>query len=461
MKTISFTLVFTLTGLMAYSQIRTTNVHVTSTTSNLSVGSTTTTTHSTNNTTTNTYKPERTDYSNNNSNTYSNNNSYTNNNNYSNNNTSNNSYSNNSNSSSNGYGSYGNYNNSYNNNSYYNNNSNYNSNSNSNSQNSYRATDVNSYGAQIVTEDKTTTGVAKSAYNIPNQFSNYRKNTAIERFFNNNQKTSQTFIINAQVENTLKGTGGTIVKIAPNSFVTADGELVKGDVEFEMKEMYGKSDMIFSNASTVSNDVALVSGGEIYTGATKNGEPLILATDKPMLIEVPAAAGSNEPMQLFNGQPDRNTVNWNLASPNSVTPVLNTNSPTGYSYNFSSNSMNWLNCDQFNRSLSPNTKVTVRLPRQYDSTNTAVFIVFAGQNTVTKFDNYNPYSFTNMNMSSFDTRWYSVPTGSDVTIVAISEINGQFYSSMQRATLMQNHEADLVMSPTTLDEIKTDMEKLP
>ena len=430
MKTITFAIAFTLTGLMAYSQ-RISNVSTTSITPNFNVGSTTTSTYSNSNS-------NYSNSSNNNSSNYNGNNGYN-----------NNSYYNN-----NGYNSNNNnYNNGYNNNNYYNN-----TNNSTYGQNSYHSTD-NSYGTQLLTEDKGKPILEKSIYNIPDQFNNYRKNTAIERFFSNNQKTSQTFIINAQTQNTLKGTGGTIVKIAPNSFVNKNGEVVTGNVDFELKEVYQKSDMIFSNAHTVANDVPLISGGEMFMGATKNGEVLTLANDKPILIEVPAATGSTESMQLFNGKPDRNTVNWNLAGPNSVTPVLNTNSSTGQSYNFSSNSMNWLNCDKFNRSTKPSTKVTVRMPQQYDSTNTAIFIVFSGQNTVTKFDNYN--KLDRSMQSAFDTKWYSVPTGSDVTIVAISEINGQYYSSMQRTILVKDHQADLVLAPTTLDQFTKDMEKLP
>jgi len=125
--------------------------------------------------------------------------------------------------------------------------------------------------------------------------------------------------------------------------------------------------------------------------------------------------------------------------------------------------MNWINCDRFMRTNGNSTKMNVRLPQQYDTTNTAIFIVFAGQNTVTKFDNYKQLDRTTniLNISNFDTKWYSIPVGSDVTIVALSEVNGQYYSSMQRTVVVKDHLADLVMQPTTLDQFKVDMDKLP
>jgi hypothetical protein len=407
---------------------------------------------------------------NNNSNTNNNNNSNSNNNwntnsSWSNNNYNSNNYNNNSNNNnSNRNNSYnGGYNNGYN--SY--NNSNYNSYQTFDEKQSYTARDEN-YGAKTVSEDQGKMSAKSNPFNINNMKSNYRNNTAIEKFFKQNQKPSQIFIINAQQENTVKGTGGTVVKIAPNSFVDKNGEVVKGDVEFEMKEMYSKSDMILSNAHTVCNDQVLKSGGEVFIGASRNGEPLILAHDKPMSVGFPTI--SKEPMQLFNGEPNNSSVNWNLSSPTEVTPIADPNSSTGYSYNFTSSNMNWLNCDAFtNRRsnsfgpLNPTTKVNVRLPNRYDSTNTAVFLVYKGQNSVTKFDGFSTYDGTTRmksDQNAFDTKWYSVDQGSDVTIVAISEINGQYYSSMQSTIIQKDHTADLIMNPTTLDQFKTDMENI-
>jgi hypothetical protein len=306
-------------------------------------------------------------------------------------------------------------------------------------------------------------------YNTTKMMSNYRNDTAIEKFFQQNQKPSQVFIVNAQLECRLTGAGGTIVKIAPNSFVDENGEVVKGEVQVEMKEMYTKSDMILSNAHTVCYNAPLKSGGEIFLGASRNGEPLILANDKPISVEVPAT--SAETMQLFNGKPDGNTIDWDLASPVEIIPVINSNSSTGFSYNFISPNMNWLNCDRFVSSRNPSdisyytptTKVNVRLLNIYDSTNTAVFIVYDKQNTVTKFDGFYKYDGSTKllpDQNGFNTEFYSVQEGSDVTIVAIAVIDGRYYSSMEQTRIQKDHVSDLMMSPTNLDRLKLDLENL-
>ncbi len=454
MKTIVTTLLLATTFLAVSAQRNTSiskgNISTTTTQSYSSSNITNQSTYSRPNDNTNTYNSNVYTYSNDNNNSNNNSNS-----NYNNNNSNwinTNTYDNNN------YYNNNNYN--YNNSNYYNNNNNYNgynsyNNSNYN-KNAYVVND-NSYGAQEITEDKTKLTPLSNPYNTTGMLSNFRKGTAIEKLFNQTQKPSQVFIINAQQENTLKATDGTIIKIAPNSFIDKNGDVVKGDVEFEVKEMYNKSDMILSNAHTVSNDMVLKSGGELFLGAERNGQPLTLANNKPIAIEMPAES-NGEPMQLFNGKPDRNTVNWNVANNNEVSPVRNPNSSTGYSYNFSANNMNWLNCDKF-MPRSGNTKMSVRMDKQFDTTNTAVFIVYRDQNSVTKFDGFSTYDGSTRMLpeqSMFDTKWYSVPTGTNVTIVAISEIKGQYYSSIQNTVIQKDQVMDIMMYPTTLEDFKTE-----
>lgn len=456
MKTVTLISAVLLSGILSSYGQRSANIQTN--TSNANMGST--------NVNSSRFNSDNKTVTNNSNDNANNNNNWSINNNSSNNSSSNNSNSNTNWSNNNNYYN-NNLNNGYTNNGYYNSNYNNNqlyTNSNNNyttqNQNSYKAVDEN-YGNEVSTVDKNTLLNFKNQYNISDMRSNYRNGTNIDRLFTKYQQPSQIFIIDAQAENTLKGTDGTILKIAPNSFVTKNGELVKGDVEFEMKEIYDRSDMVLSNAHTVCNDLPLESGGELYLGATRNSEPLILAADKNILIEMPAR--SNKEMQLFNGMPDRNSVNWNVANPNTVTPVLNSNSATGSSYNFSTTSMNWINCDKFMRSNASNTKINVRVPKQFDTTNTAVFIVFAGQNTVTKFDHFTRFNqlSNESDRSTFDTRWYTVPVGAEVTIVAISEVDGQVFSSIQPTKIMKDQVAELEFNPTTMDEFKNKMYTLP
>jgi len=350
-----------------------------------------------------------------------------------------------------------------NNNGYYNNNNGYNnSNYYGNNNNSYYTTTntprnyEGNFGSDVITGNK---GFSKNPYNITNRNSNYKNKTAIDKFFTKNQKPSQIFTINAQTQNTVKANDGTIIKIEPNTFVRNNGDVFTGDVNLEVKEMYNRSDMVFSNASTVSNDMPLISGGEVYIDArSKDGEVLRMDDNKPMAIEMPARIGTKDEMQLFYGEAGNNSVNWNLANANTVAPVANSNVSTGSSYNFNTTAMGWINCDKFMRSNNPGTKVRVDIPRAFDTTNTAVFLVFSGQNTVTRCDYFKQLDEYRPN--NFYTRWYSVPVGTEVTVVSISEINGEYYSAFNHTFIGKDHVENLNPSPTTLEIFKKDMENL-
>lgn len=366
------------------------------------------------------------------------------------------SYSSNTNSSSNSWSNNNNYNNNnWNNNSnsnYYYNNNNYGNNGNSDS-NGYKAKDEN-YGSTMVSES---TSPSTNPFNILHRVPLYNNNNPINKLFNQIQTPSQTFTINAQSAHTLKGNNGTVIKIKANSFVDKNGNVVQGDVNLEVKEIYGKGDMISSNAHTVSNDMILESGGEMYMDASRNGEPLMLANDKPIQVEMPT--NGNGDMQLFYGRPDQNSINWTLANNNTTAPTSNSNVNTGNSYNFNINGLGWINCDKFRRNNGRNTKIAVRVPERFDSTNTAVFIVFKGQNSVTRFDGYSePITY---NGGQFETKWYSVPVGAEVTLVAISELNGEYYSASKPVRISQNMTEELTFSPTTMELFKADMAKLP
>lgn len=356
------------------------------------------------------------------------------------------------NSNSNNWNSQNNY---YNSNNYTNNNSNYNNNYGTYTTNSGYKTKNENYGENIVSESPLIQN--NNPFNTLNRSKLYNTNNPINRLFSEHQKPSQKFIINPQISNTLKANDGTIIKIQANSFIDRNGDVVTGEVEFEVKEIYGKGDMITSNAHTISNDMILESGGELYMDASRNSDPLMLAFNKPIQVEMPTTG--NGDMQLFYGRPDGNSVNWTLANNNSVAPISNNNVSTGNSYNFNVNALGWMNCDKFRRNRGANTKINVRVPSQFDSTNTAVYIVFKGQNSVTRCDYYDLMN-TN-DQGQFSTRWYSVPVGAEVTLVAISEINGEVYSASKPVIITANMTEELTFIPTTMDIFKANMAKLP
>lgn len=139
-----------------------------------------------------------------------------------------------------------------------------------------------------------------------------KKNIVFEQL----RPKSQHFTIKVNSNNSITGANGTAIFIPKNSFIDANGNSVAGDVDIEIIEVLSLADMVKANLQTVSNNKLLESNGMIYIDAKSNGQPLGLAADKKIHIELPKmsanpTAGSN--MQIFSGSFDRlGNTNWQL-----------------------------------------------------------------------------------------------------------------------------------------------------
>ena len=80
----------------------------------------------------------------------------------------------------------------------------------------------------------------------------------METFFEERGERSQQFTVNASTGATITGNEGTKITIPANAFVTAGGAAVTGNVTFELKEIFDKSEMILSNRPTISSGKILV-----------------------------------------------------------------------------------------------------------------------------------------------------------------------------------------------------------
>lgn len=110
----------------------------------------------------------------------------------------------------------------------------------------------------------------------------------------------------------IQGPKGTLLHIPSGSFVTQEGQAVKGRVQLELKEIYKRSDYLLSNLPTESNGQQLVSGGVIYLDATAAGRRLKLAENKKIYVEFPTQGqASTQGMELYHGAYDnKGQLNW-------------------------------------------------------------------------------------------------------------------------------------------------------
>jgi hypothetical protein len=285
---------------------------------------------------------------------------------------------------------------------------------------------------------------------------------SIASFLNKKEAPKQTFTINANQYQRVKGSKGTIIDFSPNSFKTQSGQPVSGSVTIELREMYSKSDMIFSKAPTMSNHSLLVSGGELYLQAFQNGSKLELAGSDKVNAKFPVQNNIAPMAEFYNPSgsfEDRDEpIDWysgdyDSTGTDSVVVMADSIEFQEY-YTFNLDGMNWINCDYFYNSPGPFTDITVNVGTQFNASNCVVYVSFDGMSSLASL-------YTLGMNNTFSYGYPSIPEGLGVHIVAIANINGQYYSAIVPATLSANFSTNVTLTPTTEAQITTAVGQLP
>jgi hypothetical protein len=279
----------------------------------------------------------------------------------------------------------------------------------------------------------------------------------INSFFTGNASAPQTFTINSSVSQTITGTRAVVI-IPSNAFVVkATNAPVTGTVQITMKEIYSKKDMILNKAQTMTNNnYILNSAGEMNIMVKQGSNDLKLASGKKLSFKVLEPASAQTGMMVFNGALNANQQLIWTQSPStpSVSGAFDsTVVGTGYYYNFDCDSLGWVNCDALYCYTCPVTNYTVTLSGSHDRTNTSVFVVYPSINGASHLwpSNTNGQQYPVTNYISNTTQ---------MTIVAISEINGTYYSTFQNTTPTNGAVYNLTLTATTNAAILTQLNSL-
>lgn len=123
------------------------------------------------------------------------------------------------------------------------------------------------------------------------------------------EEPSQVFQVSASKPTQVKEKQGTTISINPNDLTTESGEPLGQKIQIELKELTNQTQLLKSNAQTVSNGQLLVSGGAYYINMTSDGKQLKLKDGKTLSVEFPKL--SDNEMSLFYGQRDSlGGMNW-------------------------------------------------------------------------------------------------------------------------------------------------------
>lgn len=231
---------------------------------------------------------------------------------------------------------------------------------------------------------------------------------------------------------------GTIVKADANSFVfTASGKLATGMIDFEMTELFTKSEILRYGIVTQSFSSILESDGEFFFSASQNGQPLRLASNKSLNLLVPNSNPNSE-MSLFS------IVEGSWLPEDNILNILVSDIPDGFNgYEFFVNRLDWVNIDYFTKFDLDLTDISICLPDGYLDANITSWIVFRDIDIV------------------LSSSGKSLPIGEVVSIVCIAAVDEDtFRLDIQEVTIEEGLKVNLSPKKESIENIKKLLQKL-
>jgi hypothetical protein len=113
--------------------------------------------------------------------------------------------------------------------------------------------------------------------------------TSVNDFFEKNSVPLSTYTIDAGSGGSFATAQGSTVTIPPDAFVFASNTTITGKVTIQFKDIYKKSDMLFSNMPAETfYGYPLKSGGEFFIRAFSNNSAVDLVPGKKITVTQPA-----------------------------------------------------------------------------------------------------------------------------------------------------------------------------
>lgn len=281
------------------------------------------------------------------------------------------------------------------------------------------------------------------------------KFNTVAEFYAANQVASETFTFDASAGGTFTTAKGTKLIVQPNAFVDANMNPVTGSVKVELKDLYSKSDILFSGKPTVTATGMLKSAGEFFILATKDNAPLLIADGKNIQIEQPAMGepidSNMRPFILRKGA-GGGEATWVESESDTLDFQASSYLFSLYDFNMPASEGTWCNSDNSTYfSAYPNTVLTLTADGSQPITEyqTDVFLVFNDINSmihVYQSGGVFPYNFA--------------PVGLACTAVVVGVKDGKLYSAFLPLTITANLNTTFTMTETTGDAFKAALEAL-
>ena len=114
----------------------------------------------------------------------------------------------------------------------------------------------------------------------------FRTSHVFTQIYTTDNLNTQSFKIDNNIDNIVKGINGTIVRIYKNTFVDQGGKPANGIIEIKIIEALTPIDRVLGNLTTTFENKPLETGGMIFLDAISGSKQLSIAADKSVLIPI-------------------------------------------------------------------------------------------------------------------------------------------------------------------------------
>lgn len=278
------------------------------------------------------------------------------------------------------------------------------------------------------------------------------------QFFQKHQIKVQAFNGDAATGFTITGNQGTKIKFPPRAFTDDNGNIITGQVQVKLTELYSKKNILMSGLMTETNGQLLASGGEINVEAQQNGKKLRmnkkLNPDTAVLVIAPRDTAVNKGVEMrvwVRGQ--RRTDDTLRSSDTAMTWVAAPYAPFGNGPNtfwFNLPDFRWCNIDGLVNNYDKTTiYVGINADTLSQIQHLEVMLIWKDMITVT------PLPYGDIKAGYFASYSNSAPIGQTPIMVAIGTgNNGSLYFAKKEITIQK--EKTYSISPHQATEKEVD-----
>lgn len=259
---------------------------------------------------------------------------------------------------------------------------------------------------------------------------------------------TQTFTFNAEDGATTFTTANGVQFTINGNCLTQNGNPITGQVVVEYAELFNPGTMLVTNKPTMgrmpNGDMSLlISGGEFYINATKNGQQLAISCPMQVIIPANLTGGADTGMSLWDGTIDEDgNLEWDEQDRANGENGVFVEGPNYYAY-FSS--FGWTNVDRFYSDPRPKTTILAEAPTGYNFENSAIYLHYDGEgSSLAKLDTFNPTT------NQFSEHYGQIPVGLECHVIFVTEDNGLWRYGIKSVTIAANDVYVFTLAETTV-----------